>query len=60
VLFIIDAELSNQLLELEKIKESSKKKLLLVINKINLNTEIKKEFKMLCLSQQRMTKGLKR
>jgi len=47
VLFIIDAdsELSNQLLELEKIKKSTKEKLLLVINKIDLNPEIKKHFK---------------
>jgi tRNA modification GTPase len=47
VLFIIDAdaELSNQLLELEKIKGSVKEKLLLVINKIDLNAEIKKDFK---------------
>ena len=47
VLFIIDADakLSNQLLELEKIKESTKEKLLLVINKVDLNPEIKKDFK---------------
>jgi tRNA modification GTPase len=47
VLFIIDADaqLSNQLLELEKIKVSTKEKLLLVINKIDLNPEIKKDFK---------------
>jgi len=47
VLFIIDAdaELSNQLLELEKIKESTNEKLLLVINKIDLNPQIKKDFK---------------
>jgi len=47
VLFIIDADadLSNQLVELEKIKDSTRKKLLLVINKIDLNPEIKKDFK---------------
>ena len=39
VLFIIDADskLSKQLLELEKIKKSTRLKLLLVINKIDLN-----------------------
>ena len=47
VLFIIDADaqLSNQLLEVDKIKVSTKDKLLLVINKIDLNPEIKKDFK---------------
>ena len=47
VLFIVDAnaELSNQLLELEKLKESNEEKLLLVINKIDLNPKIKKDFK---------------
>jgi tRNA modification GTPase len=47
VLFIIDADaqLSNQLLELEKIKKSTKDKLLIVINKVDLNPEIKKDFK---------------
>ncbi|MBT5749972.1 MAG: tRNA uridine-5-carboxymethylaminomethyl(34) synthesis GTPase MnmE, partial [Flavobacteriales bacterium] len=47
ILFVIDAdaELSNQLLELEKIKESTKEKLLLVINKVDLNPEIRKDFK---------------
>jgi tRNA modification GTPase len=47
VLFIIDADskLSKQLLELEKIKKSTRLKLLLVINKIDLNPHIKKDFK---------------
>ena len=47
VLFIIDADakLSKQLLELEKIKEITRLKLLLVINKIDLNPQIKKDFK---------------
>ena len=47
VLFLIDAdaELNNQLLELEKIKASAGKKLLLVINKVDLNPEIKEGFK---------------
>ena len=47
VLFIIDedAKLSKQLLELEKIKEITRLKLLLVINKIDLNPQIKKDFK---------------
>ena len=47
VLFIIDADakLSKQLLELEKIKGITRLKLLLVINKIDLNPQIKKDFK---------------
>jgi tRNA modification GTPase len=47
VLFLIDAdaELNNQLLELKKIKASAGNKLLLVINKVDLNPEIKEDFK---------------
>ena len=47
ILFLIDADadLDNQLLELEKIKTSAGDKLLLVINKIDLNPEIKDNFK---------------
>ena len=47
ILFLIDADasLDNQLLELEKIKTSAGDKLLLVINKIDLNPEIKEDFK---------------
>ena len=47
VLFLIDAdaELNNQLLELEKIKASAGEKLLLVINKVDLKPEIKENFK---------------
>lgn len=47
ILFLIDADadLDNQLLELEKIKTSVGDKLLLVINKIDLNPEIKDNFK---------------
>ena len=47
ILFLIDADadLDSQLLELEKIKTSAGDKLLLVINKIDLNPEIKDNFK---------------
>jgi len=47
ILFLIDADadLDNQLLELEKIKTSAGDKLLLVINKIDLNPEIKDNVK---------------
>ncbi len=47
VLFLIDANtnISKQLLELDKIKDTAKDKLLIVINKIDLNPEIKKDFK---------------
>ncbi len=47
ILFLIDADasLDNQLLELKKIKTSAGDKLLLVINKIDLNPEIKDNFK---------------
>ena len=47
ILFLIDADadLDNQLLELEKIKTSDGDKLLLVINKIDLNPKIKDNFK---------------
>jgi tRNA modification GTPase len=47
ILFLIDADadLDNQLLELEKIKTIAGDKLLLVINKIDLNPEIKDNFK---------------
>lgn len=47
ILFLIDADtdLDSQLLELEKIKASASDKLLLVINKIDLNPEIKEDFK---------------
>ena len=47
ILFLIDADadLDNQLLELEKIKTSAGDKLLLVINKIDLNPKIKEDFK---------------
>ena len=47
VLFLIDAdaELNNQLLELEKIKASAGEKLLLVINKVDLKPEIEEDFK---------------
>ncbi|MDA9807838.1 tRNA uridine-5-carboxymethylaminomethyl(34) synthesis GTPase MnmE [Flavobacteriales bacterium] len=47
ILFLIDADanLDNQLLELEKIKTSADDKLLLVMNKIDLNPEIKDKFK---------------
>jgi len=47
VLFLIDADanIPNQLLELEKIKDTAKGKLLIVINKIDLNSEIKYDFK---------------
>ena len=47
ILFLIDADadLDNQLLELEKIKTIAGDKLLLVINKIDLNSEIKDNFK---------------
>ena len=46
ILFLIDADadLDNQLLELEKIKTSAGDKLLLVINKIDLKPEIKDNF----------------
>jgi len=47
VLFLIDADanIPNQLLELDKIKDTAKGKLLIVINKIDLNPEIKNDFK---------------
>ena len=47
ILFLIDADadLDSQLLELEKIKTSAGDKLLLVMNKIDLNPEIKDNFK---------------
>lgn len=47
ILFLIDADadLDNQLLEFEKIKTSAGHKLFLVINKIDLNPEIKDNFK---------------
>ena len=47
ILFLIDSDtkLSNQLLELDKIKKDAKEKLLVVINKIDLNPKIKKDFK---------------
>ena len=47
ILFLIDADadLDNQLLELEKIKTSAGDKLLLVINKIDLKPEIQHNFK---------------
>ncbi len=47
VLFLIDAnaDLKSQIVELNKIKETAKEKLLVVINKIDLNTEVKNEFK---------------
>ncbi len=47
ILFLIDADadLDNQLLELEKIKTSAGDKLLLVINKIDLKPEIKDNVK---------------
>jgi len=47
VLFLIDADanIPNQLLELDKIKDTAKGKLLIVINKIDLNPEIKDDFK---------------
>jgi len=47
VLFLIDADanIENQLLELEKIKTSDNDKLLVVINKIDLKPEIKENFK---------------
>ena len=47
VLFLIDADanISNQLLELDKIKDTAKGKLLIIVNKIDLNPEIKDDFK---------------
>jgi len=47
VLFLIDADanISKQLLELDKIKDTAKDKLLIVINKIDLKPEIKDDFK---------------
>jgi tRNA modification GTPase len=47
VLFLIDAAapLENQLEELNKIKKTSKDKLLVVVNKIDLNASIKSDFK---------------
>lgn len=47
VLFLIDADanINNQLIELKKIKISNSNKLLLVINKIDLKPEIKRDFK---------------
>ena len=46
-LYLIDADanIPKQLLELEKIKDTAKGKLLIVINKIDLNSEIKYDFK---------------
>ncbi|MBC8266502.1 MAG: tRNA uridine-5-carboxymethylaminomethyl(34) synthesis GTPase MnmE [Flavobacteriales bacterium] len=47
VLFLIDADadLKSQIVELNKIKDTAKEKLLVVINKIDLNPEVKNEFK---------------
>jgi len=47
VLFLIDAntKISSQITELSKVKDKNKDKLLVVINKIDLNPEIKKDFK---------------
>jgi len=47
VLFLIDADadLNSQIIELNKIKETAKEKLLVVINKIDLNPKVKNEFK---------------
>jgi tRNA modification GTPase len=47
VLFLIDADanIPNQLLELDKIKDTAKDKLLIVINKIDLNPKVKDDFK---------------
>ena len=46
VLFLIDADanIQNQLLELKKIENTAKGKLLIVVNKIDLNPAIKSEF----------------
>jgi len=47
VLFLIDANkiISNQLKELDKVKEKIKDKLLVVVNKIDLNFEVQNEIK---------------
>ena len=47
VLFLIDAnsKISSQITELSKVKDKNKDKLLVVINKIDLNPEVKKDFK---------------
>jgi tRNA modification GTPase len=60
ILFLIDADadLNNQLLELEKIKTSAGDKLLLVINKIDLNPEIKEDFKDALFISAKMNKGI--
>ena len=60
ILFLIDADadLDNQLLELEKIKTSAGDKLLLVINKIDLNPEIKDNFKDALFISAKKDKGI--
>ena len=60
ILFLIDADadLDNQLLELKKIKTSAGDKLLLVINKIDLNPEIKDNFKDALFISAKKNKGI--
>ena len=60
ILFLIDADadLDYQLLELEKIKTSAGDKLLLVINKIDLNPEIKDNFKDALVISAKKNKGI--
>jgi len=60
VLFLIDADsdLDHQLLELEKIKNRTGNKLLLVINKIDLNPKIKDDFKDALFISAKKNKGI--
>jgi len=61
ILFLIDADadLDYQLLELEKIKTSAGDKLLLVINKIDLNPDIKDNFKDALFISAKKDEGIK-
>jgi len=60
ILFLIDANanISNQIKELSKVKGNTEEKLLIVVNKIDLNPGIKKDFKYALFISAKKNEGI--
>ncbi len=60
ILFLIDAkeDIPKQLIELNKIKETNKEKLLVIVNKIDLNPKIRQELKESIFISAKNNKGI--
>lgn len=60
ILFLIDAkeDIPKQLIELNKIEETNKEKLLVIVNKIDLNPKIRKELKESIFISAKNNKGI--